>query len=269
MRQRLTGPSGRTFARRAGRRPGASRAGGRTARRTEGGTAMALFTMDGVLYLFRWIHFLAGVTWIGLLYYFNFVQGPFFAETTRARRTTRPQLVSPSGGSGGGDGHVLSGSDARGFHGPRRLLQPASNDLIRAFSGHHVPERVARDRPTEDRDRVHGRVLGAGRPTAARIRAPGLSRPDQHDVLDPISSSWAPLAPPGDRDPEQPRAVLITVLVLLLEANALLARRGHEEPSRGFGVITAGFVLFVVLLGMARADGSPRGRREARGCGPR
>jgi uncharacterized membrane protein len=26
---------------------------------------------------FRWGHFLAGITWIGLLYYFNFVQVPF------------------------------------------------------------------------------------------------------------------------------------------------------------------------------------------------
>ncbi len=29
---------------------------------------------------FRWLHILAGVTWIGLLYYFNFVQVPAFAE---------------------------------------------------------------------------------------------------------------------------------------------------------------------------------------------
>ncbi len=34
-----------------------------------------------VLFILRWIHFLAGVTWIGILYYFNFVQTPFFAET--------------------------------------------------------------------------------------------------------------------------------------------------------------------------------------------
>jgi uncharacterized membrane protein len=27
--------------------------------------------------LLRWIHIAAGITWIGLLYYFNFVQGPF------------------------------------------------------------------------------------------------------------------------------------------------------------------------------------------------
>ena len=30
--------------------------------------------MDPVLGIARWIHFLAGVMWIGLLYYFNFVQ---------------------------------------------------------------------------------------------------------------------------------------------------------------------------------------------------
>lgn len=42
---------------------------------------MEIFTYAGVQLLVRWIHFLAGITWIGLLYYFNFVQGPFFNET--------------------------------------------------------------------------------------------------------------------------------------------------------------------------------------------
>ena len=40
---------------------------------------MALFTADGWLFFMRWFHFLAGITWIGMLYYFNFVQTPFFA----------------------------------------------------------------------------------------------------------------------------------------------------------------------------------------------
>jgi uncharacterized membrane protein len=39
---------------------------------------MELFTQEGWLFLLRWIHFLAGITWIGILYYFNFVQTPFF-----------------------------------------------------------------------------------------------------------------------------------------------------------------------------------------------
>ena len=37
---------------------------------------------------FRWLHILAGITWIGLLYYFNFVQVPAFAafgDEARAR----------------------------------------------------------------------------------------------------------------------------------------------------------------------------------------
>jgi uncharacterized membrane protein len=40
---------------------------------------MELFTYQGWLFLLRWFHFLAGITWIGMLYYFNFVQTPFFA----------------------------------------------------------------------------------------------------------------------------------------------------------------------------------------------
>ncbi|TMI96857.1 MAG: antitermination protein NusG, partial [Bacillati bacterium ANGP1] len=41
---------------------------------------MNLFSSAGAELLLRWLHFLSGITWIGLLYYFNFVQGPFFAE---------------------------------------------------------------------------------------------------------------------------------------------------------------------------------------------
>src|SRR5436309_15988938 len=42
---------------------------------------------DGWLFLLRWFHFLAGITWIGMLYYFNFVQVPFFAGADAPVRT--------------------------------------------------------------------------------------------------------------------------------------------------------------------------------------
>jgi uncharacterized membrane protein len=35
-------------------------------------------TAYGWEFLFRYMHFLAGITWIGVLYYFNFIQTPFF-----------------------------------------------------------------------------------------------------------------------------------------------------------------------------------------------
>ena len=36
--------------------------------------------MDILMHLDRWLHLVAGVMWIGLLYYFNFVQVPAMAE---------------------------------------------------------------------------------------------------------------------------------------------------------------------------------------------
>ena len=41
---------------------------------------MSLASGEGLQFLLRWFHFLAGITWIGMLYYFNFVQTPFFAS---------------------------------------------------------------------------------------------------------------------------------------------------------------------------------------------
>ena len=49
--------------------------------------------MEFVLALERWIHFLAGVTWIGLLYYFNFVQIPAMAEAAADKDGPGPAAI--------------------------------------------------------------------------------------------------------------------------------------------------------------------------------
>lgn len=56
---------------------------------------MALFTTAGLEFVFAWAHFLAGVTWIGLLYYFNFVQGPYFKDTDASSKTAAVKLLVP------------------------------------------------------------------------------------------------------------------------------------------------------------------------------
>lgn len=38
------------------------------------------------LMIFRWIHFLAGITWVGLLYFFNLVNVPFMKEMDSASK---------------------------------------------------------------------------------------------------------------------------------------------------------------------------------------
>lgn len=55
----------------------------------------ALLSFDGFLFLLRWMHFFFGVIWIGLLYYFNFVQGAFFAETDAATKSNAIQKLVP------------------------------------------------------------------------------------------------------------------------------------------------------------------------------
>jgi len=42
----------------------------------------------------RWIHFLSGVTWIGLLYYFNFVQVPAIAEANADQGGPGPAAIN-------------------------------------------------------------------------------------------------------------------------------------------------------------------------------
>src|SRR4051812_18530922 len=48
--------------------------------------ALDIFSKSGFAYLSRWAHVVVGITWIGLLYYFNFVQVPAFGEMEAAAR---------------------------------------------------------------------------------------------------------------------------------------------------------------------------------------
>jgi uncharacterized membrane protein len=47
---------------------------------------LELFQRFGISAGLRWLHVLFGIAWIGLLYYFNFVQVPSFAEMSAAAR---------------------------------------------------------------------------------------------------------------------------------------------------------------------------------------
>jgi len=56
---------------------------------------IALFSTDGIAFLLRWIHFLAGVMWIGILWYFNMVQGSWFAEADASTKTAALAKLVP------------------------------------------------------------------------------------------------------------------------------------------------------------------------------
>ena len=56
---------------------------------------MEIFTRVGGEVLSRWGHVMSGVAWIGLLYYFNFVQVPSFAQFEAATRTEAVAKLAP------------------------------------------------------------------------------------------------------------------------------------------------------------------------------
>jgi uncharacterized membrane protein len=57
--------------------------------------ALELFSRFGFAGAMRWLHVLFGIAWIGLLYYFNFVQVPAFAEfSPEARNEALTKLAT-------------------------------------------------------------------------------------------------------------------------------------------------------------------------------
>lgn len=52
----------------------------------------AVFSTQGLNYVFKWLHFFFGIMWIGHLYYFNFTQGSAIAQVEPAN--IRPNVLS-------------------------------------------------------------------------------------------------------------------------------------------------------------------------------
>ncbi len=56
---------------------------------------IALLSAQGLEQLWRWGHFVFGIIWIGVLYYFNFIQVPFFGETDAGTKSNAIQKLVP------------------------------------------------------------------------------------------------------------------------------------------------------------------------------
>jgi uncharacterized membrane protein len=62
-----------------------------------GFTGIGAGEVDWVGMIFRWIHFIAGITWIGILYFFNFVNGGFLKSLDGpTKNIVIPKLMPPA-----------------------------------------------------------------------------------------------------------------------------------------------------------------------------
>ena len=60
------------------------------------GGAGAAFDQAWWAFFFRWLHVLSGVMWIGILWYFNFVQIPNMANIEESQRPAITKVIAPA-----------------------------------------------------------------------------------------------------------------------------------------------------------------------------
>ena len=223
---------------------------------------MALYS-EGWLFLLRWIHFLAGITWIGLLYYFNFVQTPFFAETEAPVRAA-PAEAPARGRSGGSAGARCSRSSPAGStsstagsgSGSRELGRPGRSSSA-ASSARHVGQRLVRHlaQPARSSSRTRStpRRDSPANPAAAAAGArAGLASRTNTCCRSRCSSSWARRATSALRHTAQSGLVFWIVALVIMAAGR--DQRAQGTPGKGAakplatvkGTLWAGFILTVV-----------------------
>ena len=68
-------------------------------------------------FVMRWLHVMSGVMWIGLLWYFNFVQIPSMPKIPDEQKPAIGKVIAP-------DGAVLVPLGRAGHGGHRRAVRP-------------------------------------------------------------------------------------------------------------------------------------------------
>ena len=223
-------------------------------------------------FLLRWFHYLAGVTWIGLLYYFNFVQGPFMAEADPAAKSAVTQKLLPRAlrwFRGGAILTFLTGVAILGKRigesplGSAAWSTPSSITILTGalFGTLMFLNVVLVIWPKQQiviasaRAAASGGQANAAAPAAAR-RAFLASRTNVVFSIPMLFFMGAAshFTLPGGGNQLAYWASVI-VVAALLEINALVATTGGStKPIEKIpGVIVTGFVVWAVVYGLARA----------------
>ena len=205
-------------------------------------------------YLAKWGHYLAGITWIGLLYYFNFVQTEYFKEADGGARTDAFTKLVPRAlwwfrwgamltlltglimlylrGMGatvdiiiGSAMAILMFLNVWLIIWPNQKILIASNEQI-AGGGEALPEAAA--------------------------AAPKAALASRTNTLFSIPMLYfmgsSAHLPNGSMMSEMNALIAALVIIAAIEINAVVGKPGPIASVRG--VITSGFVLILVLWGV-------------------
>ncbi len=212
--------------------------------------------MDQVLidYLARWGHFLFGITWIGLLYYFNFVQTEYFKEADGDARTDAFTKLVPRAlwwFRWGAMGTFLTGLIMLGLRGAGVTLDITVGAVLGTLMFLNVWLIIWPNQKIVIESNTQVKAGGEALPEAAAA-APKAGLASRTNTLFSIPmlffmGSSAHYAH-GGLNGNTTALIVALVLIAVLELNAIFGKQGPMTSVRG--VVLCGFGLTAVLWGI-------------------
>ncbi len=228
---------------------------------------MELFNQEGWLFSLRWVHFLAGITWIGVLYYFNFIQTPFLATDLggEARSAMTRGLVPNAlwwfrwgamftflSGWAIVITHMVTGTANMAYY--TLILTGGLMGSLMWFNVWFVIWPIQRGLIAN----ANATAAGGEADAAAAARAPTAGRASRTNTLLSIPMLFfmgaaRHLTLVSHESPNYTAYLLIMlVVVLLVELNAFFGNATSQKPLASVsGTIWSGFILTAVLYAVA------------------
>ena len=207
-------------------------------------------------FLARWSHILFGITWIGLLYYFNFVQTEYFKEAEDTARVDAFSKLVPRAlwyFRWAALLTFLTGLVMLGYRGSASTADIIIGSVLGTLMVLNVWGIIWRNQKIVIASNQAVAAGGEADPAAAEA-APKAALASRTNTLFSIPMLWFMVAsahmPSGSIMANTQAIVICCVIIALIEANAIWGKQYTMTTVKG--VIASGLVLTVVLAGILR-----------------
>ena len=207
-------------------------------------------------FLARWSHILFGITWIGLLYYFNFVQTEYFKEAEDTARVDAFSKLVPRAlwyFRWAALLTFLTGLVMLGYRGSASTADIIVGSVLGTLMLLNVWGIIWRNQKIVIASNQAVAAGGEADPAAAEA-APKAALASRTNTLFSIPMLWFMVAsahmPSGSIMANTQAIVICCVIIALIEANAIWGKQYTMTTVKG--VIASGLVLTVVLAGIFR-----------------
>ena len=207
-------------------------------------------------FLARWSHILFGITWIGLLYYFNFVQTEYFKEAEDAARVDAFSKLVPRAlwyFRWAALLTFLTGLVMLGYRGSASTADIIVGSVLGTLMLLNVWGIIWRNQKIVIASNQAVAAGGEADPAAAEA-APKAALASRTNTLFSIPMLWFMVAsahmPSGSIMANTQAIVICCVIIAAIEVNAIYGKQYTMTTVKG--VIASGLVLTVILAGILR-----------------